>query len=44
MSRAMIAAAERELAALEAEGLARHERVLTSPQGAVIDVDRKSVV
>ncbi len=38
MSRAMIAAAERELAALEAEGLARHERVLTSPQGAVIDV------
>ncbi|MCA8879259.1 MAG: glycine C-acetyltransferase [Rhodobacteraceae bacterium] len=38
MSYALIAAAERELDRMEAEGLAKHERVLTSPQGAVIDV------
>ena len=44
MSRALIAQAQAQLAEMETEGLAKHERVLTGPQGAEIDVGSAHVV
>jgi len=44
MSRALIAQAQAQLAEMETEGLAKHERVLTGPQGAEIDVGPAHVI